>query len=115
MTAATPFVSYVRTSRYLELIGPLYQYGADASIVGLRTDDRHTNSRGAVHGGVLVAIADTIMGHSAERASATGGRVVTVSLSIGVTQVGRGPSDRLPHDVGAGVGQVAGDALGQAP
>lgn len=90
MTAPTPFAPYARTSRYLDLIGPLYQHGNDASIVGLQTDYRHTNSRGAVHAGVLVAIADTVMGHNTERASTTGARVVTVSLTTDFTGGARG-------------------------
>ena len=90
MTVPEPFVPYARTSRYLDLIGPLYQHRNDASIVALQTDDRHTNSRGAVHAGVLVAIADTVMGHSAERAAATGARVVTVSLTTDFAGSARG-------------------------
>jgi acyl-coenzyme A thioesterase 13 len=85
MTVPAEFVPYARTSRYLDLIGPLYQHHDDASIVGLHSDGRHTNSRGAVHGGILVAIADTVMGHSAERAAADGARVVTVSLTTDFT------------------------------
>jgi uncharacterized protein (TIGR00369 family) len=90
MTVPAPFVPYARTSRYLDLVGPLYQHRDDASLVGLQTDERHTNSRGAVHAGVLVAIADTVMGHSAERAAATGARVVTVSLTTDFTDAARG-------------------------
>ena len=90
MTAPAPFVPYARTSRYLDLIGPLYQHRDDASLVGLRTDERHINSRGAVHAGVLVAIADTVMGHSAERAVTTGARVVTASLTTNFIGGARG-------------------------
>jgi uncharacterized protein (TIGR00369 family) len=90
MSAPEGYVPYARPSRYLDLIGPLYQHRDDASIVRLQTDDRHTNSRGAVHAGVLVAIADTLMGHSAERAAAPGARVVTVSLTTHFTGAARG-------------------------
>jgi uncharacterized protein (TIGR00369 family) len=90
MTASAAFVPYVRTSRYLDLVGPLYQHRDDPSLVGLQTDERHTNSRGAIHAGVLVAIADTVMGHSAERAAATGARLVTVSLTTDFTAAARG-------------------------
>jgi acyl-coenzyme A thioesterase 13 len=81
VSAPAEFQQYVRSSRYLDLIGPLYQHDADASIVGLRLDERHTNSRGAAHAGLLVAVADTVMGHTAERAAAPGTRLVTVSLT----------------------------------
>ena len=79
-TAPDGFVEYARSSRYLDLIGPLYERRGDGSIVGLVIDERHTNSRGMLHGGVLVAVADTVMGHTSERA-APGSRLVTVSLS----------------------------------
>jgi uncharacterized protein (TIGR00369 family) len=90
MTTPAAFVPYTRTSGYLDLVGPLYQHRDDPSLVGLQTDERHTNSRGAIHAGVLVAIADTVMGHSAERAAATGARLVTVSLTTDFTDAARG-------------------------
>ena len=72
MSAPAGFVPYSRSSRYLELIGPLYESEADPSLVGLRIDERHTNARGFLHGGVLVAVADVVMGHTAQRARPTG-------------------------------------------
>jgi uncharacterized protein (TIGR00369 family) len=90
MTAPAQFVPYARTSPYLDLVGPLYQHGDDSSLVGLQTDERHTNSRGVVHAGLLVAIVDTVMGHSAERAVSTGSRVVTVSLTTDFIGAARG-------------------------
>jgi uncharacterized protein (TIGR00369 family) len=80
MTVPASFTTYARSSRYLDLIGPLYELRGDPSIVGLAIGERHTNSRGMLHAGVLVAIADTVMGHTAERASA-GSRLVTASLT----------------------------------
>ena len=91
MTIPASFEPYGRTSRYLDLIGPLLQQRDDPSTVGLLTDERHTNSRGIVHGGLLVAIADTIMGHAAERAG-QGRRVVTASLTTDF--VGAAPGGR---------------------
>ena len=91
MSSPGSFELYRRTSRYLDLIGPLLQDRDDPSTVALLTDDRHTNSRGIVHGGLLVAIADTVMGHAAERLS-PGRRVVTASLTtdfIGAARGGR--------------------------
>jgi uncharacterized protein (TIGR00369 family) len=85
MSAPEAFDVYARSSRYLDLIGPLYQHNADASVVGMRIDERHTNSRGAAHAGLLVAVADTVMGHTAERAATNGARVVTVSLTTDFT------------------------------
>ena len=84
------FVEYSRSSAYLDLIGPLYEHRSDASTVGLLIDDRHTNSRGMLHGGLLVAIADTVMGHTTERLT-TGTRLLTVSLTtdfVGAARLG---------------------------
>jgi acyl-coenzyme A thioesterase 13 len=69
MISRTSFIAYTRTSRYLELIGPLFQHRDDPSVMGLELDERHTNSRGFCHAGVLVALADTIMGHTIEQAA----------------------------------------------
>src|SRR5262249_10308845 len=81
VTPRTEFISYARTSDYLELIGPVYQRQDDPCVIGLELDARHTNSRGFCHAGVLVALADTIMGHTIEHTAAQSGRPVTVTLT----------------------------------
>jgi uncharacterized protein (TIGR00369 family) len=81
VTRRDDFTAYARTSRYLELIGPVYQHGEDRSVIGIELDERHTNSRGFCHAGVLVALADTIMGHTIEHAATAPGRLVTVTLT----------------------------------
>ena len=81
MTPRTGFISYARTSDYLELIGPVYQRRDDPCIIGLELDHRHTNSRGFCHAGVLVARADTIMGHTIDYAATQPGWPVTVTLT----------------------------------
>lgn len=89
-TVPDAFVASTRPSRYLDLVGPIYERRDDASIVGLVIDERHTNARGMLHGGVLVGIADTVMGHTTERA-ATDTRLVTVSLTsdfVGAARLG---------------------------
>ena len=75
------YVLYDRPSAYLELIGPLYQGATDPGRIGLRIDHRHTNARGILHGGVLVAVADVVMGHTARRAAPPGTSLVTASLT----------------------------------
>lgn len=92
MTVPDDFIIYRRSGPYLDLIGPLYEHCRDPSIVGLQTDERHTNSRGIVHGGLLVALADTVMGHTAERALVDGVRLVTVSLTTDFTGAAPGGS-----------------------
>jgi len=54
------------TNRNLELIGPVYEAADDPTRVGLRIDERHTSGPGLPHAGLLVAVADTIMGHAAQ-------------------------------------------------
>lgn len=81
MTVLDGFVPYRRPSPYLDLIGPLYEAAGDASHVLLHIDKRHTNARGWVHAGVLVAVADTVMGHTAQREGPEATALVTVSLT----------------------------------
>jgi uncharacterized protein (TIGR00369 family) len=81
MNIPAGFVPYSRPSRYLDLIGPLYQNAQDPATVGLHVDERHTNARGFLHAGVLVAVADTIMGHTAQRANPSDTSLVTASLT----------------------------------
>ena len=81
MSTPAGFVPYSRSSRYLELIGPLYESAADPSRVGLRVDERHTNARGFLHGGVLAAVADVVMGHTAQRAGPPDTLLVTASMT----------------------------------
>ena len=91
MSVPEGFVPYHRPSRYLELIGPLYEAVSDAAVVGLRIDDRHTNARGFLHAGVLVAVADVVMGHTAHRMGASDDGLVTASLTtdfLGSAQLG---------------------------
>ncbi len=51
------------------------------AVVGLRIDGRRTNARGFLHPGVLLAVADMLMGHTAHRASPPGTGLVTASLT----------------------------------
>jgi len=85
VSAPEGWVRYHRPSRFLELIGPLYERADDPSTVRLLVDDRHTNARGFLHAGLLVAVADTIMGHTIQQAAPLGPAVVTVSLTTDFT------------------------------
>lgn len=93
-TAEIPpgFAPLVRTSPFLETIGPLYSAGVGASmIVGMRVQDKHTNARGALHGGVLAAIADVALGYGLATSTDPPTRMVTANLSVdyaGSGQVG---------------------------
>ena len=50
-------------------------------MVRLHVDERHTNARGFLHAGVLVAVADVLMGHTAHRTGPPEAALVTVSLT----------------------------------
>jgi acyl-coenzyme A thioesterase 13 len=65
------FIPYRRTGPYLELIGPVYETAEGPLVVGLWLDERHTNSRGFIHAGALVALADTLLGHAILREEPT--------------------------------------------
>jgi acyl-coenzyme A thioesterase 13 len=65
-----------------ELVGPFYarHEGRQVSL-GLRIEERHTNSRGICHGGFLATMADLALGYAC---LAIGGQMsfVTVHLSL---------------------------------
>src|SRR5271167_745655 len=69
------------------LVGPFYsrRQGNDFSL-GLRIEERHCNSRGTCHGGLLATLADVALGYACALAAAnTGGEkrnYVTVDLSL---------------------------------
>jgi acyl-coenzyme A thioesterase 13 len=81
MNTPVGFVPYARPSPYFDLIGPVLESETDPAVLGLLLDQRHSNARGFTHAGVLVALADTLMGHTAQRAGPPGTRLVTVSLT----------------------------------
>ncbi|HEY8067305.1 MAG TPA: PaaI family thioesterase [Burkholderiales bacterium] len=77
------------------LAGPFYsrRQGNDLSL-GLRIEERHCNSRGTCHGGLLATLADIALGYACALAGQSDGgkrNFVTVDLSLqylASTQVG---------------------------
>jgi acyl-coenzyme A thioesterase 13 len=71
-----------RHNPFNEMVGPFYErrHGREVSL-GLRIEERHTNSRGICHGGLLATLADLALGYSA---LAVGGHTsfVTVNLAL---------------------------------
>jgi len=54
-----------RSSPFLEMVGPLQcRLKDDGLEIGLRIEQRHCNSRGYVHGGLLATIADLTLGYN---------------------------------------------------
>lgn len=53
-----------------------------ALILALRAGEAHCNARGFVHGGLIAAMCDNAMGHSARLHLPEGTRLVTVGLTL---------------------------------
>ena len=67
------FAPIFRTSPFLETIGPLYSTGSGALLViGMRVQEKHTNARGTLHGGVLASVADIALGYGLAQGLAAG-------------------------------------------
>ena len=77
------FAPIFRTSPFLETIGPLYSVGSGATLmIGMRVQEKHTNARGTLHGGVLASIADVALGYGLATSTSTPTSMVTASLSV---------------------------------
>jgi len=67
------------------LAGPFYakRRGRDISL-GLRVEERHLNSRGTCHGGLLATLADIALGYACVAAAEESGgkNFVTIDLSV---------------------------------
>ena len=72
-----------RTSPLLDALGPFYGKGAGAELtIGLRVAEKHTNSRGGVHGGVLATIGDVALGYTMASSPDRPRSALTASLTI---------------------------------
>jgi acyl-coenzyme A thioesterase PaaI-like protein len=89
-----------RSSRFLDLVGPLWVH-PEGPRFGLRTGERHLNNRGAVHGGVLSPIADTMLGYALTYGSDEPVVLTTAQLSIDLL-AGIGPGEWLEGEPGPG-------------
>jgi acyl-coenzyme A thioesterase 13 len=77
------FRAMPRLSPFNALIGPLYErrHGDQVSI-GLRIEEKHTNSRGICHGGLLATLADLSLGYAMLAQTGGKGSFVTVHLAV---------------------------------
>lgn len=86
------FTPSARTGPFIDLIGPLYTRTDERGIVlGLAVDERHTNTRGHVHGAIISALCDLVLGRNAATQTDPPTPLVTTSLSIdliGTARVG---------------------------
>jgi acyl-coenzyme A thioesterase 13 len=64
---------------FIDLVGPLYARGEGVDrVLALRVEERHRNSAGKAHGGLLATLVDFSLGRALAAADAAG---VTVSLT----------------------------------
>lgn len=79
-----------RTSPYIDLVGPLYHSRTDECLlVGFLADEKHCNTSGFVHGGLLSTVADIALGYNAAGYGLDETPMVTASLSIDFTGAAR--------------------------
>jgi len=70
-------------SPFNALVGPLYERrDRDAVSIGLQIEQKHTNSRGICHGGVLATLADLALGYSMLARSGDRGSFLTAHLAV---------------------------------
>lgn len=82
MDAPQGFSPIPNQGPFLEHIGPIHIKDADELVLGLRAEDRHTNHRGTVQGGLLSTFADFALGRAIEFDAQDGKDRATVSLTV---------------------------------
>jgi len=72
-----------RSSNFLQMVGPLFcKPDGEVLILGLRIEERHANSRGIAHGGLLTTLADLALGYNCARMVGPDRHLATVSITI---------------------------------
>ena len=83
MTIPAGFKPLQRQSPFNQLVGPIYSRGEGVDrVVGLLAENKHCNSRGSVHGGLLATLADLALGYTMAFLSEPPRSAVTASLTI---------------------------------
>ena len=81
-----------RLSPFNALVGPLYERRDGESVsIGIVVEEKHTNSRGICHGGVLATLADLALGYEMLAKSGDKGSFLTAHLAVdyaGAAKVG---------------------------
>jgi uncharacterized protein (TIGR00369 family) len=98
--AAEGFEPIARLSPFNALVGPLYQRRSAGGVsIGVRIEEKHTNSRGICHGGVLATFADLALGYAmAAQSGSSAGSFVTAHLAIDYAGAAR-PGDWVHSEV----------------
>ena len=75
---------------FLAALGPLYSRQEPAGmVIGLRIEEKHLNTRGVAHGGMLVTFADSALGIVLALAQDPPRPMATVSLTADFAEAGR--------------------------
>jgi uncharacterized protein (TIGR00369 family) len=78
------------SSPFLSSLGPLYVKGEGRGVViALRIEEKHLNTRGVAHGGMLVTLADSALGIVIAMARTPPQPMVTVNLTTDFADVAR--------------------------
>jgi uncharacterized protein (TIGR00369 family) len=75
------FVPFDPQGPFLEDVGPVHVREHEL-VFGLRADERHTNHRGTIQGGLLSTFADFALGRAIEADAEDGKDRATVSLTV---------------------------------
>ena len=77
------FIPLDRPSPFINTIGPVYiKPEGEAPVIGLRIEDKHANTQGIAHGGVLASLADIALGYNLVFSTNPPRALVTVNLTI---------------------------------
>src|ERR687890_471974 len=83
MDVPAGFKRFESQGPFLEEIGPIQvREGGDELVFGLRAEERHTNHRGTIQGGLLSTFADFALGRAIEADAGDGRDRATVSLTV---------------------------------
>jgi uncharacterized protein (TIGR00369 family) len=83
MNVPDGFTRFEPQGPFLEHIGPVQvREDADGLVFGLRAEERHTNHRGTIQGGLLSTFADFALGRAIEADAEDGKDRATVSLTV---------------------------------
>jgi uncharacterized protein (TIGR00369 family) len=79
-----------RGGPFLTALGPLYvNTSGETPVIGLRVEEKHLNTRGIAHGGMLVTLADSALGIALYRSRTPRQPMVTVHLSTDFADAAR--------------------------
>jgi uncharacterized protein (TIGR00369 family) len=79
-------IQRIRPNTFAALAGPFYwRHQVGAVQVGVRVEERHCNTRGTCHGGLLATLADIALGYACAAAAEASGKdrnFVTIDLAL---------------------------------